>query len=214
MHVEQYPVVADGAGQKDDKTNTPTLYETNSVEHGEHDLLDGENVDAVLTAKMALINDVSVVIDGQPSPVPCNPEWNLTNCSCNLDHRRDRIHLPTLEALLPQRLWIRSRFAYPLDPVHCCYPSRDGVQTEPPNRIDHCGVRWHARGCYFLGVFRRYYRPTLCLQLLAPDFVYLHYYCWSLPLLDHSRVVYLLECIWGRRQPCARYYRLSRVSAE
>lgn len=66
MDVEQYPVVADGARDKDEKTNTPSLSETRSAEHGEHDLLHGENVDAVLTAKMALINDVSVVIDGQP----------------------------------------------------------------------------------------------------------------------------------------------------
>lgn len=60
MDVEQYPVVTNGAEDKDEKPNTPpALTKAEAIECGEHDLLHEENVDTVLTAKMALINDVS-----------------------------------------------------------------------------------------------------------------------------------------------------------
>lgn len=57
MDVEHNAAALDAV--KDDKDKTPpSLAEERSIEHGENDLLHAE-VDAVLTAKMALINDVS-----------------------------------------------------------------------------------------------------------------------------------------------------------
>lgn len=61
MDVEQKPAVMDDTKIKDEATNTaPPITKAEAIEHGEQDLLHEENVDTVLTAKMALINDVSV----------------------------------------------------------------------------------------------------------------------------------------------------------
>lgn len=45
---------------KGKKLIEPSLEEERSIRHGENDLLGGETVDAVLAAKMALVNDVSL----------------------------------------------------------------------------------------------------------------------------------------------------------
>lgn len=61
MDLEQNPIVMDGAEVKDEKSETASpLSKAEEIEHGEHDLLHEENVDAVFTAKMSLINDVSI----------------------------------------------------------------------------------------------------------------------------------------------------------
>lgn len=49
--------VAEAEKTKQSATSIP---EDRSIGHGENDLLGGENVDAVLAAKMILVNDVSM----------------------------------------------------------------------------------------------------------------------------------------------------------
>lgn len=45
---------------KGKKPIEPSLDGERSIGHGENDILGGENVDAVLAAKMSLVNDVSL----------------------------------------------------------------------------------------------------------------------------------------------------------
>ena len=63
MDVEQ-PAGIFGASQTTDtekkKQSATSIAEDRSIGHGENDLLGGENVDAVLAAKMILVNDVSM----------------------------------------------------------------------------------------------------------------------------------------------------------
>lgn len=74
MDVEQNPVVMDDAKAKDEAANTAfPITKAEAVEHGEHDLLHEETVDTVLTAKMALINDVSLE-NSLSSPPNTSPE--------------------------------------------------------------------------------------------------------------------------------------------
>lgn len=56
------PDIAD----KGEKPVDPSLNEERSIGHGENDVLGGENVDAVLAAKMGLVNDVS-----------CKPDFRI-----------------------------------------------------------------------------------------------------------------------------------------
>lgn len=48
---------------KGKKPIDPSLDEERSIGQGENDVLGGENVDAVLAAKMGLVNDVSFITD-------------------------------------------------------------------------------------------------------------------------------------------------------
>lgn len=48
------------AEKKKKKQSATSIAEDRSIGHGENDLLGGENVDAVLAAKMILVNDVSM----------------------------------------------------------------------------------------------------------------------------------------------------------
>lgn len=48
------------AAEKKKKQSATSIAEDRSIGHGENDLLGGENVDAVLAAKMILVNDVSM----------------------------------------------------------------------------------------------------------------------------------------------------------
>ena len=50
-----------GTAKKIKAQCNPSLDEERSIQHGENDLLGGEKVDAVLAAKMSLINDVSAL---------------------------------------------------------------------------------------------------------------------------------------------------------
>lgn len=68
MDVEQ-PAGIFGASQttdaekkkkKEKQQSATSIAEDRSIGHGENDLLGGENVDAVLAAKMILVNDVSM----------------------------------------------------------------------------------------------------------------------------------------------------------
>lgn len=69
MDVEQSPVFKDDAEVKDETSSTaPPIAEVEAIEHGEQDLLHEENVDTVLTTKMALVNDVSLEDSPWPSP--------------------------------------------------------------------------------------------------------------------------------------------------
>lgn len=83
------PYVADDKVIKD-----ADLADIRSVQHGENDLLQAQIVDQVLAAKMALINDVSVV--------QCLNELSKTNglTVCFLGHRRDWSHSSPMEAVL------------------------------------------------------------------------------------------------------------------
>lgn len=61
MDVEHSAGFASNEADKNKKDNQDPPYadEDRSIGHGENDLLGGEKVDAVLAAKMVLINDVS-----------------------------------------------------------------------------------------------------------------------------------------------------------
>lgn len=62
MDVERNLVATDDAKVKNKTSNAaPPMSKEETIEHGEQDLLHEENVDTVLTAKMALVNDVSPV---------------------------------------------------------------------------------------------------------------------------------------------------------
>jgi hypothetical protein len=53
------------------KQSDRSLDEDRSIGHGENDLLGGEKVDAVLAAKMILVNDVSRLGRAGRSLLPC-----------------------------------------------------------------------------------------------------------------------------------------------
>jgi hypothetical protein len=57
MDVEQ-AAAARAAADHDKNKDAPSVSENRSVHVGDSDLLGGEKLDAVLTAKMALVNDV------------------------------------------------------------------------------------------------------------------------------------------------------------
>jgi hypothetical protein len=58
MDVEQAAAARAAAEEQDKNKDTPSVSENRSVHVGDSDLLGGEKLDAVLTAKMALVNDV------------------------------------------------------------------------------------------------------------------------------------------------------------
>lgn len=61
------PVVPTGTADKD-KHLANSLLEYRSIRDGDQDILQGENVDEALAAKMALINDVG-------NQYPCTMNW-------------------------------------------------------------------------------------------------------------------------------------------
>jgi hypothetical protein len=80
MDVEQSAatIASPSIFDKDKQPIDPSLDEERSIGHGENDVLGGENVDAVLAAKMSLVNDVSsktchrrvarACLSGRPGP--------------------------------------------------------------------------------------------------------------------------------------------------
>jgi hypothetical protein len=67
MDVEQSAGIfgaSDAAETGKKKQSDRSIAEDRSIGHGENDLLGGEKVDAVLSAKMVLVNDVSLM--GEP----------------------------------------------------------------------------------------------------------------------------------------------------
>lgn len=69
MEADQNVVVVDDSKVKDEESNIAApVAKAEAIEHGEQDLLHEENVDAVLTAKMVLVNDVSP--EKYPWPTP------------------------------------------------------------------------------------------------------------------------------------------------
>jgi hypothetical protein len=150
-------------------------YLTDQTADSGDDILSGQGLDPVLTAKLRLFNDVSLA-QSKLDPMSLVP-FCLQRFA--IGHRRNWLDAVPLATLLLGWLWLRSRLHG--DSHQECHPAGHHQRVQPQlQQGSPCGEQhWSDSGCIVLGPLCRHDRSQMGVQPVPDPLLDFWTGCWS-----------------------------------